>query len=276
MHKNIFRLSSIIVSLLCLAYLPAAVALVGENVAARVGDTIITEANILQAMDDTAGKTQVNKQTVLDGLVKRSLFAQQAIDEKLDQNPAVVAAIESSKNQILAQAYATKLADSVLRPSSGEVKNYYNAHPDLFSQHAIYTLQEITVAGSADQLQATDEHYKKITSFNDMVEWLKSNNIPYTISGTVKGSEEISADFLTTLITLEPGQVVKTTTSSGLSILQLTEKRSDPKKLEQSTLAIERFLQNQALAEQLSSAVKTIEKRMGVIYTPPYQKSNSQ
>jgi EpsD family peptidyl-prolyl cis-trans isomerase len=276
MNKNIFRLSSITVSLLCLVYLPAAVALVGESVAARVGDTVITEANILQIMDDAASKTQGNKQTVLDGLVKRSLFAQQAIAEKLDQDPAVFAAIESSKNQILAQAYATKLAGNVHKPSSDEVTSYYNANAELFSQRAIYTVQEITVAGTADQLQAAAEQYKKIKSFNDMVEWLNRNETPYTLSATVKGSEEIPADFLKTLITLELGQVVKITTTSGLSILQLTEKRSDPKNLEQSMLAIERFLQNQGLAQQLSTAVKTIEKRMGVIYTPPYQKNNSQ
>ena len=276
MHKHITKQSIIIVSLFCVAYLPASLALAGEKIAARVGGTVITEANILEAMGDAVSKTQANKQAVLDELVKRSLFTKQAITEKLNQDPQVLAAIETAKNQILSQAYVARLANSVHKPSADEVSKYYNAHPELFSQRVIYTLQEIAIAGNAAQLQAAAEQYKKIKSFNDMVEWLKSNNIPYTLSGAVKGAEEIPADFLQTLSTLAPGQVVKITNNSGLSILQLTNKHYDTKTLKQSTLVIERFLQNQALDVQLSTAEKEIRKKVGVVYISPYKQSGSQ
>ena len=276
MHKNITRQSIIIVSLLCVAYLPASLALAGEKIAARVGDTVITEANILEAMGDSVSKTQANKQAVLDELVKRSLFTKQAISEKLNQDPQVLAAIETAKNQILSQAYVAQLANSVHKPSADEVSKYYNAHPELFSRRVIYTLQEIAIAGNAAQLQAAAEQYKKIKSFNEMVEWLKSNNVPYTLSVAVKGAEEIPADFLQTLSTLAPGQVVKITNNSGLSVLQLTNKHYDTKTLKQSTLVIERFLQNQALDVQLSTAEKEIRKKVGVVYISPYKQSGSQ
>ena len=277
MHKNITRLSFIFVALLIAAYLPASVALASEKkIAARVGDTVITEASIMEAMGSTAGQAQANKQSVLDALIRRKLFAQQARTEKLDQAPEVLAAIEVAKNQILAQAYTAQLASSVHKPSADEVSEYYNAHPELFGQRAVYTLQEIAIAGSAAQLRAATEQYKKIKTLNDMVEWLKSNDIPYKLSGAVKGAEEIPADFLKTLITLELGQVVKIDTTNGLSILQLREKRPDPKTLEQSAFVIERFLQNQTLGIQLSKAEEEIRKNVEVVYTPPYKQGDSQ
>lgn len=241
-----------------------------EKNAARVGDSVITEAEILGAMDSASTDSQTTKQKALDRLVQRNLFAEQARIEKLDQDTDVLAAIEAAKKRILAQAYIGKLAGGVSKPSADDVSEYYQAHPALFSQRSVYTLQEITIVGNTVELQGASAHYETITSLSDMIEWLESNDIRYALSNAVKGAEEMPADFLPTLLTLEPGQVVKIRNKQGLSILQLTNKRAEPVTLEQSTPVIEQFLLNRTLGGELDAAGQKLREKVKVIYYPPY------
>jgi len=238
--------------------------------AARVGDSLITESEILGAMDSTSTGSQTSKQAALDRLVQRNLFAEQARIEKLDQDADVLAAIEAARKRILAQAYVAKLADGVSKPSADDVSEYYQAHPALFSQRSVYTLQEITIVGNAIELQRASAQYEKINTFSDMVEWLESNDIRYALSNAVKGAEEMPADFLPTLLTLKPGQVVKVRNEQGLSILQLTDKRDEPVTLEQSTPVIEQFLLNRTLGDELDAAAQKLREKVKVVYYPPY------
>src|SRR5262245_9919237 len=79
----------------------------------------------------------VRKQ-VVDGLVEQELLTQQATEQKLDRDPEVLAMIEQSRAQILAQAYIQKVVSAQAKPTDEAVRKYYADHPELFSQRRVF------------------------------------------------------------------------------------------------------------------------------------------
>jgi EpsD family peptidyl-prolyl cis-trans isomerase len=238
--------------------------------AARLDGTVITETQINIELDKSGWATPSEKQAVLERLITRSLMARQAIREKLDQEPRVIAAIEAANEKILAQAYLEKQARTVAQPASAIIQAYYDENPALFGERAIYELQQINIQAGPTQLPAVNEQYRRIKTLNEMVDWLKANDIAHRSSVSVKAAEDLPSDLLKPVAQLKPGQVIKVTTSRGLALLQLTGKRSEPLTLPEAKPKIERYLMNQALGEKMGQVVSRLRKEATIEYYPPY------
>ena len=86
---------------------------------------------------------------ILDSLIDQEVAIQQATEEKLDRDPKVVMAIEAAKREIIARAYADRIADTASKPTPDEVKAYYTSKPALFANRKVYSLMEFSVESDA-------------------------------------------------------------------------------------------------------------------------------
>ena len=62
------------------------------------------------------------------------------------------------------------------------------------------------------------DQYNRIKTLNDMVDWLKTKNIPHKSGVTVAAAEELPGDLLGPVLQLKEGQVIKVTTTVGVAI----------------------------------------------------------
>jgi hypothetical protein len=91
------------------------------QVLARVNNAEITvlELNsVLSQRPDLKGDSNNQRQQALDYLVDQEVLVQKAADLKLDQEPAVLAAIEAGRRQVLAAAAAPPNPASMMSPIS--------------------------------------------------------------------------------------------------------------------------------------------------------------
>ena len=264
--------------LIAVVALAAAVAACGKEgeskketqVAAKVNGSEITVHQVNFALSrlgavDQAQAKQAQKQ-VLRSLVDQQLMVAKAQEQKLDRDPQVVQAIEVAKNQILAQAYIERTLSGVAKPGPAEIKDYYAKHPDLFEKRRVFRFQELVVEVKPDTVEAVKAQLSQAKTMDDMIAWLKSQNIKFTGGAAVKTAEQLPLELLPKLNQMKDGQTLVMAAGPNLQILQLVASQEQPVTEDKATPAIERFLLNQKRNELAQAEVKKLRDAAKIEY----------
>lgn len=147
-----------------------------EKVLARVEGQEIKEKDvdqIIRMMGPQGAMMYDNPQgrkAVLDELVSMRLFALKGAAEKLDQTPDFQAALETFRVQSLARA-AIDAALKDVSVTDEEAKNFYDGHPDQFTQPERVHVRHILVSDdvtSADTIAKVQAELKGGASFDEL------------------------------------------------------------------------------------------------------------
>ena len=192
---------------------------------------------------DKAQAKLASKQ-VLAALVEQQLLKQQALNAKLDIDPRVQQAIESSKDQFLAQAYLEQLMQKAPKPSSSEIDAFYKEHPELFENRRIFRLQELVVDVSKDKSAEAETALKAFKDINQIVKWIKDNNYVFTVNSNVKAAEQLPTALLKKLQALKDGEVLQVPTGNTLNVIQIAASQTSPITRTKATPIIEQYFLN--------------------------------
>ncbi len=248
------------------------------QVAAKVGKDEITVLELNHELARLGGNLtpEQSKQAanqVLRGLVDQHLLMQQAIAEKLDHEPKVLQALEAARRQILAQAYVEKITAAAAKPTEAEIKDYYDKHPELFSERRIYRLQELSVQVTPDNAALVQEKLASVRNLNEFVEWLRANNIPARGAQSVKAAEQLPLELLPRLHALKDGQALTLSGNNVLNIVYLAGSQTQPVTLQQATPVIERYLLNARKRELAEKELKRLRDTTKVEYLGEYSEA---
>ena len=248
------------------------------QVAAKVGGDEITVHQLNFELAKLGGNLspEQSKQAanqVLRGLVDQQLLMQKAIADKLDRDPKVVQTLEAARRQVLAQAYVEKLTAGVAKPSEAEIKEYFDKHPELFSERRIYRLQELSVQVTPENTAQVTEKLSGVRNLNEFVEWLKTNNIPARGAQSVKAAEQLPLELLPRLHALKDGQAITLSGNNTLNIVYLAGSQTQPVNLQQATPMIERYLLNAKKRELAEQELKRLRDATKVEYLGEYSEA---
>ncbi|WP_036303688.1 EpsD family peptidyl-prolyl cis-trans isomerase [Methylotenera sp. L2L1] len=182
---------------------------------------------------------------ILTRLVDQQLLKQQALEAKLDRSPAILQALESSKDEILAQAYLDQLMTKAVKPTKDEIDTFYQEHTELFANRRIYRLQELVIDVSKDKFSDVQDGIKDIKNISEIAAWLKVKNYPFTANSNVRAAEQLPLDMLKKLQSLKDGDFMLVPTERSLNVLHLAASQLTPISRENATPFIEQYFLNQ-------------------------------
>ncbi len=248
------------------------------QVAAKVGKDEITVPQLDFELGKLGGNLAPEQakeaaKRVLRGLVDQHLLMQAAIADKLDRDPKVVQALEAARRQVLAQAYVDKITATASKPTEAEIKEYYDKHPELFSERRIYRLQELSVQVTPDNAAQVSEKLAGVRNLNEFVEWLRANNIPARGMQSVKAAEQLPLELLPRLHALKDGQALTLSGNHALNILYLAGSQTQPVSLQQASPVIERYLLNARKRELAEQELKRLRDATKVEYLGEYSEA---
>ncbi|HYN54339.1 MAG TPA: EpsD family peptidyl-prolyl cis-trans isomerase [Methylotenera sp.] len=194
-------------------------------------------------LNETQSKAAAKQ--ILARLVDQQLLKQQALEAKLDRDPRILQVLESSKNEILAQAYLEQLMAKASKPSTTEIETFYNEHPELFENRRVFRLQELVVDVKQDKYAEVESNLKSIKGINEIATWLKDNNYPFTANSNVRAAEQLPLDLLKKMQTLKVGDVFLVPADRSLNIVHLAAFQSAPITRDKATSIIEQYFLNQ-------------------------------
>ncbi len=238
--------------------------------AARVDKEEITVHQINQVLQEQRNlrpeQADAASRQILERLIEQELAVQKAEELKLDREPRVVQLIEAAKRQVVARAYAEKVAETAPRPTAEEVKKYYEDKPALFRDRRIYSIQEFAIEAKPDQVAILREKLGAAKAITEFVDYLKANDYRFAANQAVRAAEQLPANALETLARMKDGQASMLQGPAGVQVVVLAGSRSQPVGEEQARPAIEQFLLNDRKRKLVEDDLKALRGKAKIEY----------
>ena len=241
-----------------------------QQAAAKVNQGEVTVQELDFVLQQQKGlkpeQMQAASKQVLERLIDQELAVQKAVQLKLDAEPKVQQQIDAARREIIARAYADKAGEAAAKPTADEVAQYFDAHPALFKERRIYSLQEIAIEARPEQLDALRAQLQASKSVADFVEHLKAGDFRFSGNQAVRAAEQLPLASLGALAAMKDGQAVLSPTATGALVVVLAGSRMQPVTLEQATPAIEQFLLNERRRELVAKDLKGLRDAAKIEY----------
>jgi len=202
----------------------------------------------------------------LERLIDQELALQKAQDQKLDRDPRVVQQIEANRRDIIARAYVEKISQGAPKPTAEEVTAYYEAHPALFKERRIYSLLEVNVEATPEQVEGVKASLSGAKSFAEFIEYLKANKLRFTGAEAVRPAEQIPLGSVDEFAKLKDGQAVLTPRPGGVQVINLVRSQLQPVDEEKAKPAIEQFLRNERVRRLVADDLQALRAASKIEY----------
>ena len=179
---------------------------VDSRVAATVNGVEITqrEVNFLyqrtapQGADESVARNQ--RRTILAGLVRAELLAQQATNMKLDQSPDFLIAMHDARRRVLAGFAEEEIASTAKQVSLETVKTIIANNPNLFAQRKLLVYDEILIQGvNVPFLQSLNASAAKGASLTALLDMVQAQKIPFRRAVRTLTTDQIEPAIITVL-----------------------------------------------------------------------------
>lgn len=202
----------------------------------------------------------------LERLIDQELALQRAAELRLDRDPQVLAQLEASRREIIARAYAERVADAAGKPSAADVSRYYADKPALFRERRIYSLQEIAVEARPEQVEALRGRLAGGLTVGALIDDLKSNELRFTVNEAVRAAEQLPLGSVDAFAKMRDGESVLTPTPTGAQVLVLAASRSEPVDEARARPAIEQFLLNESRRKLVDDDIRALRTSAKIEY----------
>jgi EpsD family peptidyl-prolyl cis-trans isomerase len=246
-----------------------------SQVAVKVNDEEISEhqVNLLlerHAAGVSAANAPAAARRVLDGLVDQELVAQAARKEGMEQDPRVVQRMEAARRDVLALAYLERLGEKVTEPTTDEIDRYYEAHPELFAQRRLFSLQETTVAVAADRFGALKAKLEGTESLERMNEALRAESLKSGSRQMSISAEDVPFTWLERLVPLKAGQSIVMTRDGGARVLTVLSVQLAPIPRADAQKLIALFLTKDRKRQAQQAGLKALRDAAKIEFAPRF------
>ncbi len=232
----------------------------GDEITVHQINNELSRANVQSSQQELAGKK------IAQALVDRQILVQEAHKTKLDQNPRVMQVIESSKAQILAQAYLENKVSSIAIPSGAEVSDYRLKHVDIFANRKIYITDELSftvdVMNSAE-LQSLSTTAK---SLKDVTKWLELHQVKYAATRVAHAAETLPPPMLAKISKMSIGALMFINANGQTLTASLSEIKDVPISDKDSKPLIERIILEQKRKQAIDLEMKRLRGAAKIEY----------
>ena len=209
----------------------------GEEITALQLNEELQRAGVPAAQQEAASKQ------LLEALIDRQVVENGALKEKIDRDPKVMQAIERAKALIISQAYMQKKLSGIARPSKAEVEDYFNKHPELFSNRKQFDMRQLLIS-SKDMNDALKQVIDKSKSLDEVAAWMESNKIGFARGQVSRTTTELAPELVAKLQAMPKGQLFIINEGERAMLMTIVDIKEVPVKLAAAAPQIEQYLVN--------------------------------
>jgi peptidyl-prolyl cis-trans isomerase C len=239
----------------------------GQALASVNGEevTVLQLNEELQRAGIGAAQQEAASKQLLQALIDRQLLQEAAARESLDRDPKVMQAIDRARALIIAQAYLQKRIGSATRPTPAEVEDYFNKHPEFFSNRKQFSMHELVIAAAdltADVRSAADG----AKSLEEVAVWLDAHKIKYGRTEVTRSTADVPPQLSARLLGMPKGQLFVIKEGQRAMFIAVAEVRDAPVTLQVASSQIEQFLMNKKNKELAAAELQRLRADAKIEY----------
>lgn len=229
------------------------------------------EITILQINDELnrAGvkteQQEIATKQLLESLIDRQLILAEAARNKIDRTPEVVHAIERAKAQIIAQAYLKNIAGKITKPSISEINEYFQQHPEYFSQRKQYDIQQLIFA-TKDFSNELRTAIDTANSLDSVVAWMDKHNIKYARGKMSRNTSDLPQPIVAKFKEMKKGQLFIANEGEKSMLNYIADIKSSPVALKDAEQQIEQYLINKKTKEAADAEITHLRSSAKIVY----------
>jgi EpsD family peptidyl-prolyl cis-trans isomerase len=231
----------------------------GEEVTVLQLNEELQRAGVTAAQQDTASKQ------LLQVLIDRQLLQEAAAKENLDRDPKVMQAIDRAKSLIVAQAYLQKRIGNTGKPTTTEVEDYFNKHPEFFSNRKQFSMSEIVI-GANDLTPEVRGAADSAKSLEEVAVWLDAHKIKYGRTQITRSTADVPPQLSSKLLGMPKGQLFVVKEGPRAMFIAVNEVKDAPVTLAVASPQIEQFLVNKKNKEMASAELQRLRADAKIEY----------
>lgn len=263
--------------MLCVALLLVAAAGLSAcgNKEKKAGQALVRvngeEITVLQINDELrragvkADQQNTATKQLLESLIDRQLILAEAMRNKIDRTPEVMQAIERAKAQIIAQAYLKSIVSKIDKPSTAEINDYFQKHPEYFTQRKQYDIQQLVIAtkDTSNELKTAIDSAK---SLNEVAAWLDGHNVRYARGQLSRSTTDLPEQAIAKLKEMQKGELFIFNEGENSMINAITAIKDSPVTVKNAAPQIEQYLINKKTKEAADAEITLLRSMAKIEY----------
>lgn len=219
----------------------------------------IKRANIRPDQYEAASKQ------LLESLIVRQLIMDEAMRNKLDRTPDVMQARERANAQIISQAYMQGIVSKIAKPSKAEIDEYYQKHPEFFTQRKQFDLTIVRIATKdlGNELKAVIDAAK---SLDEVVAWLEKNKVQYLRNLASRSSTDLPSQMAAMMQQKSKDTIFIINEQENSLLISVNAIKDSPITAAVAAPQIEKFLMNQKYKEATDAEVARLRAAAKIEY----------
>jgi EpsD family peptidyl-prolyl cis-trans isomerase len=198
------------------------------------------------------------REALIEKLIDRQLAVQAAMEKDLDRQAEVMMRLEEARRDILAAAYAEKVAGAFVKPTNEAAARFYAEHPGLFAERKVYRLREIAIPVESPALENTRVRLDKKDDLADIVSGLRQIPGSFTDQSVLRSAEQLPIEVADRLVKVKPGETIAFMLARGLVIYELQSAEAAPLTWQESVPMIHNYLKKQGESALISEDLKRL------------------
>lgn len=174
-------------------------------------------------------------------------------------------AIDRAKSLIIAQAYLQKRVGNVTKPTSKEVEDYFNAHPEFFSNRKQFSMSEIVI-GANDLTPEVRAAADSAKSLEEVAVWMDAHKIKYGRTQITRSTADVPPQLSSKLLGMPKGQLFVVKEGPRAMFISVNEVKDAPVTLAVAAPQIEQFLVNKKNKELASAELQRLRADAKIEY----------
>jgi hypothetical protein len=174
-------------------------------------------------------------------------------------------AIDRAKSLIVAQAYLQKRIGNVGKPTTAEVEDYFNKHPEFFSNRKQFSMSEIVI-GANDLTPEVRGAADSAKSLEEVAVWLDAHKIKYGRTQITRSTADVPPQLSSKLLGMPKGQLFVVKEGPRAMFIAVNEVKDAPVTLAVASPQIEQFLVNKKNKEMASAELQRLRADAKIEY----------